>query len=616
MTSSETAKGPKTPKLPLTEPEPLAWVENGRVRVTHPPGGPYPVLVPADGVELLVNGTLREGPTPVKQGDVIEIRPLVAQSPGSWRLEVAPDGLAAKLSVRPQVAYRRKIPDLPPAAELKIVPQTRELASPPLTLEELLEELRRRGICHGIDWCACKRATSAAEEGKFVVARATPPVPGEPARLEILFPEAEKVPVVVGPEEQADFRRRFTYTSVSPGTVLARKIPPKAGLPGRDIYGGALLPPEPPDFKLEAGPGVMLDEGGLEARACLAGRPYVQRGRGTVRVGIMPVLEHEGDVDLTCGSITFQGDVRVGGSVQEGMAVKATGRVEIFGDVSSATVEAGGSVLIGGNVLSAVVIAGGRAALFREITALLENLYREVSGLVCAAEQVMANPAFKTADLKAGIGPLVCLLLEGKFQNLPALVRALGTSIGDLPPETVPEELTVLWRKLESLFLLAPLRIREGRDLRELAARIGDFVRRAAEDTGASGGEIVVRYALGSTMAATGSIRVLGAGCYNSTVRAGKDVFIRGVCRGGEVRAQGEVTVGELGSPAGIMTRVLVSAGGRVRIGLARENALVQIGGSSYRFEREERGVELRLGKEGRVELRYPASSGGCSRLS
>jgi uncharacterized protein (DUF342 family) len=544
---------------------------------------------------------------------MIELRALDEEVAGAWHLRVTAGGREARLRIRPRVRYERQIPDLPPAEELALVPHTREIKSAPLTLGELLQELQRRGICHGIDWSACERATSAAEEGEFVVARATPPVPGEPARLEVFFPEAEKVPVVVGPEEQADLRRRFTFTSVAPGTVLARKIPPKAGLPGRDIYGGLLLPPEPPNFRLEAGPGVALGEGGLEATACLAGRPYVQRSGALVRVGIMPVLEHEGDVDLTCGSITFQGDVRVQGSVQEGMAVKATGRVEILGDAAAATVEAGGSVLIGGNVLSAIVIAGGRAALFREITALLESLYREVKSLVAATEQVMANPAFKTADLKAGIGPLVCLLLEGKFQNLPALVRNLGRSIGELPPQTVPEELAALSRQMESHFLHSPLGVREGRALRELAARLGDLLRRAAGDTGTGGAEIVVRYALGATMAAAGSIRILGAGCYNSTVRAGKDVFIRGVCRGGEVRAEGEVTVGELGSPAGIVTRVRVPAGGRVRIGLARENALVQIGGASHRFDREERGVELRLGKEGRVELRYPPGPVGSS---
>ncbi|MCR4419400.1 MAG: FapA family protein [Clostridia bacterium] len=584
---------------------PLAWVEDGKVRVVHPPDGPYPVLVPADGVELLVNGVLREGPTPVKQEDAIELRPLVDQSPGSWRLEVAPNGHAAKLVVRPQVVYRREIPDLPPAAQLKIVPHTRELRSPPLTLEELLEELRRRGICYGVDWQACEQAARTEDGGEFTVARGTPPVPGEPARLEVFFSQAEKVPVEADPEEKVDFRRRFSFTSAAPGCVLARKIPPSPGRPGRDVYGAVLAPPEPPDFQLLPGPGVEISADGLEAVAIQAGRPYLQRLRKAVRLGILPVLEHPGDVDLRCGNVFFQGDVRIRGSVQEGMEVKATGRVEILGQVASATIEGGATVVVAGNVLSSAVVAGGNAAFFGEIRPRLENLHREVANIVAAMEQVTANPAFKTADLKAGIGPLLLLLLEKRFQRLPLLVQALDKSIKALPPEMLPEPLAPLLREMESHFIVSPLSVRELETLRDLREKIKEFLDQPYWHAPGDDADLVLRYALGSVLVATGNIRILGKGCYNCSVRAGKKVIVRGAYRGGEIRAGGDVAVGELGSPAGIETTVVLPASAAARIGLARENARVQIGSCTHRFDREETGVELRLDKEGRLSVRY-----------
>lgn len=320
-------------------------------------------------------------------------------------------------------------------------------------------------------------------------------------------------------------------------------------------------------------------------------------------------MEHPGDVDLRCGNIFFQGDVRIRGSVQEGMEVKATGRVEILGQVASATIEAGGTVVVAGNVLSSMVVAGGNVAFFREIRPLLENLHREVADIVAAMEQIMANPAFKTADLKAGIGPLLVLLLEKKFKHLPLLVQSLGKSIKTLPPEMLPEPLVPLLREAESYFLVCPLGVRDLETLRGLGKRVEEILGQPYWDPTSDDADLVLQYALGSVLVATGNIKILGKGCYNCSVRAGKKVIIRGAYRGGEIRAGGDVVVGELGSPAGTETTVVLPAGAAARIGLARENARVQIGSCAHRFDREETGVELRLDKQGRLNVRYLAAS-------
>ncbi|MFN2340994.1 MAG: FapA family protein, partial [Halanaerobium sp.] len=53
-----------------------------------------------------------------------------------------------------------------------------------------------------------------------------------------------------------------------------------------------------------------------------------------------------GDVDLEEGNIDFVGSVKISGDLREGFIVKASGDVEVGGNVAAAEIESGGSVLI------------------------------------------------------------------------------------------------------------------------------------------------------------------------------------------------------------------------------------------------------------------------------
>ena len=57
------------------------------------------------------------------------------------------------------------------------------------------------------------------------------------------------------------------------------------------------------------------------------------------KISVIPVIEVNGDVDLSTGNIEFVGNVIVRGSVQTGFFVKAGGDVEITGTVSGGIVE-------------------------------------------------------------------------------------------------------------------------------------------------------------------------------------------------------------------------------------------------------------------------------------
>ncbi|WP_156272655.1 FapA family protein [Neomoorella glycerini] len=121
--------------------------------------------------------------------------------------------------------------------------------------------------------------------------------------------------------------------------------------------------------------------------------------------------------------------------------------------------------------------------------------------------------------------------------------------------------------------------------------------------------DIIIHYALNSTVVATGNIKVIGDGCYHTRLQAGKAVAVHGVFRGGEIQAQGDVYIKELGSRTGTSTRVETQAGAAVTIAHAFENTSIRIGSRQYSFVQEEWGVRLWLDREGNLARRnIPAS--------
>ncbi|MEW5897711.1 MAG: FapA family protein [Bacillota bacterium] len=580
---------------------PYAFVKQGRLVVRHRPEGPYPVVVPCPGVRLIINGRECTQPTPVSMKDTVQVETAKEERrEGNWSVSVSSDGLQAILRTRPTVVVHRELPDLPPARILQLKVVEREERLPPLTWDELLQELSRLGINYGVDWEACSRGVASCAEEEVVIARGIPAEPGKDGRVELLFSSDSKVPVLAGEDETVDFRERYVFTSVEAGDILAVKHPPGPGRPGTSVKGEVIVPPSPRDFTLSVGEGAVLTRDGERAVAARAGRPVASRWRNLVKVSVLPELVHDGDVDLNSGNIVFKGDVLIAGNVAEGMAVEAGGNVRVGGLVSGARVQATGSVLIRRNILSSVVIAGGVPAFLQGMLPQVHALAAGLQEMSTAIRQLLGNPAFKQGDLKGGIGPLVKLLLEGKFRHLPAAANTFKKQVKTMPPGMAAEDLGEFIQEVERALVRSPLAVRDLRELETLARRAGEWEKVFASPPSAES-DVVASSVHSSTVIATGDVRVVGSGCYNSRIQAGKKVTVSGVFRGGEIQAGGDVHVGELGSRGGATTRVVTGPAAVVTVGYAFENASIVVGGWAYRFNREEKGIRLWLDKEGNL---------------
>jgi uncharacterized protein (DUF342 family) len=225
----------------------------------------------------------------------------------------------------------------------------------PVPLVELEARIQQGGITHGIDPTLLRQVAESPTEARMLIARGTPPQPGENARIEYLFQEQENVGSG-SPSDEAriDFRENHV-TQALQGQVLARKIPATEGIPGSTVT-GQVMPSKPgADLALIVGKNVTLSQDQLEAIAGINGLPMFEGGKLTV----IPAYTVE-DVDFSTGSIAFQGSVIIKGNVLSGFSVVSTANIEVHGFVEGGTLRAVGSIEVKGGVRNKAVLEADR----------------------------------------------------------------------------------------------------------------------------------------------------------------------------------------------------------------------------------------------------------------
>ncbi len=232
-----------------------------------------------------------------------------------------------------------------------------------LSMDDVLEVLRARGVAFGVDAQAIESALCSGQyNGRVLCALAAEAVPGTDAEIYVNF----KTEFATEPKEidhdKVDFRELGCFATVSKGSVVARKRPATPGREGVTVTGRNIPAKPGKDAALVAGRGTHLSYDGTQIISDIDGHPLVSGKTFSVE----PVWEVPGDVDFSKGNIHFAGSVHIIGNVISGFAVTATENIEIDGFVEGSTIKAGGDVLIKGGVQgrgSAYVSAGRTAAM-------------------------------------------------------------------------------------------------------------------------------------------------------------------------------------------------------------------------------------------------------------
>ncbi|MCC7263194.1 MAG: DUF342 domain-containing protein [Candidatus Latescibacteria bacterium] len=212
----------------------------------------------------------------------------------------------------------------------------------------------------------------AQPPGYYLIAQGTPAVHGEDAVVEMLVDPQQQL----GREREdgsIDFSEENFAPDVRVGQLVARRILPRPGVPGKDVRGGTVPAVEGKDRSLRVGKNVGVEvENGVER--FFAEIEGVIRVRGD-EVSVAEVLVIKGDVGYKTGNLSFGGEIYIEGAVTAGFAVRAGGNITVSGLVEEgAEVAAGGDLAVGrgiqGRRTRIVAQASVRAPFVQEATVL------------------------------------------------------------------------------------------------------------------------------------------------------------------------------------------------------------------------------------------------------
>lgn len=268
-----------------------------------------------------------------------------------------------------------------------------------MSKNEIINELLMRKVKFGID----EKAIDAYIANRrycedIVLANGKPPRHGTDAKIEYFFNTDLQARPTKNEDGSVDFFNLNTINHCVSGELLARLYPEERGEYGFTVFGDKLKPRDVKHLILKYGKNIAVSEDKCELFSMINGHVMLTGGK----VFVSDVYEVE-NVGTATGNIVSEGSVIVGGNVQTGFQIKATGNVHVKGVVEGAVIEAGGDIILerGINGMGrAKLKAGGKI-----ISKYVENAELEAGDYVEADSIMHSKVSAKTfvcADGKKG----------------------------------------------------------------------------------------------------------------------------------------------------------------------------------------------------------------------
>jgi hypothetical protein len=216
---------------------------------------------------------------------------------------------------------------------------------------EIMGMLNLEGIKFGVDQAAIERAVIAYRETpneyirkNILVAKGQEMIEGKDGYVEYYINELP--PVNIDESGKADFRNIEKYKTVEKGKVLAKIYPRIVGKDGINIFGDITKTQEVMDAKLSAGENVTFNPLNGQYTSNVTG--IYQKSKNTVSVS--ETLLVKGNVGLESGNLNYDGVIKIGGNVERGAEVTATGDIFVNGLIESGKIRSSGSLHVQGGI--------------------------------------------------------------------------------------------------------------------------------------------------------------------------------------------------------------------------------------------------------------------------
>lgn len=217
-----------------------------------------------------------------------------------------------------------------------------------LTFENILAILKNNGVIFGIRDETIQRFEEKPDYNTHVlIAEGAKPVNGNDAKIIYNFKTDHTNVVLKEKDGKVDFKDLNIVENVVAGQFLAKKIPHEEGQQGQTVTGKMLPAKSGKDIEIGIGKNVRLSEDGKTAISEINGQVLIVNKK----INVEPIYTVAGDVNLHTGNILFLGTVIVKGNVDDGFSVKASGNVEVMGNVGKCEIDAEGDVIVHQGIL-------------------------------------------------------------------------------------------------------------------------------------------------------------------------------------------------------------------------------------------------------------------------
>lgn len=202
-----------------------------------------------------------------------------------------------------------------------------------LSLEEFFQDLRYEGIQQNLPR---EELQGEFEQGYlriFLAAQGSLPQAGENGRVTELFPRREHMGLEAGDGGQIDLEQS-TLQPIRRGTAICGIRLPRAGVDGMDVTGQKLPAEQAVGAFVPQGKNTAVSRDGLALTASVDGILYVEDGR-------FCVLEQkiiDGDLNQFQGVLRISGSLYIGGNVDGGVKVEASGDIVVAGRLGQARI--------------------------------------------------------------------------------------------------------------------------------------------------------------------------------------------------------------------------------------------------------------------------------------
>ena len=210
-----------------------------------------------------------------------------------------------------------------------------------ITRDEFLGDLRYEGINFGILQEEIEREFPLGYFRIFPVARGKAPVAGEDGKVTELIQRRKNMSLEMQNRDQVDFSQDAQLQPIRKGTIICLIRLPRPGSDGMDITGQTIPCQQPEKTRVPQGKNTVISRGGQALTARVDGILYIEDDCFCIHE--QKVID--GDLDQFQGTLRVSGNLYIGGNVDGGVEVEASGEIVINGKMGQARVTSTGGTI-------------------------------------------------------------------------------------------------------------------------------------------------------------------------------------------------------------------------------------------------------------------------------